>query len=354
MAEHLIFHDCADEVIRVISDYWTRKTPRLERLLQHFPDDQRHTRLYVRRHPKRYEAHVALRLPTGTLVAEADAKDYLEALDVVSDRLAAEIRRHKEVIRRAGAYRRRRPRSAVVADASVPLAAHRRARARAAFLAQLRPVLMTLRDHAHRELVLAQLQHEIKPGDLTTSDLLDETAALAWERFDDRPPGRPLDQWLVELLHEVLDARAREPVAAVSLEDRLPPGGSRIEADNAWVVENEPFWDEPAWLTLDEVLPSDKAPAPWQELAAEEQRRWSLRRLSELPRRPRRAFSLCAMEGWDEQEEAMLQQRSVEEVRADMEAVRQFLREQIEKFDRGESGQKGSPPPGQKSPSAGR
>jgi hypothetical protein len=52
------------------------------------------------------------------------------------------------------------------------------------------------------------------------------------------------------------------------------------------------------------------------------------------------------MEGWDEQDVAMLQQRSPEEVRADMEAVREFLREQIEKFDRGESGQKGSPPPG--------
>ena len=333
MAEHVIFHDCLDETKRRIEEYWRQKTPRIERLLQHFPDDQRHLRLSIRRHPKRYEAHVSLRLPTGTLVAEASGRDSFEALDIVADRLAAEIRRHREVIRRDDAYRRKRARPAIAVSAAAPLAAHKRTKDNAAFLELLQPILLALRDHAHRELVLAQLQDRIKPGELSVSELLDETAALAWERFDSRPADRPIDQWLVELLHEALDDREREPVAMVSLEERLPDDDARYEADTGWTAENALIGGRPAPLTLDEVLPSYRAPEPWQEIAAEEQRRWILRQLRRFPRRQGRALMLYALEGWDEEDIAMLQGRTAGEVRADIEGARRTLQERAERLD---------------------
>lgn len=111
MADHVVFHECSPGVKGAIQEYWQRKQRRLEKLLVHFPDDQRNVRLSVRRYPERYEAHAVIRLPTGALVAQADShnRDYQEALDIVADRLAEEIRRHKDVLRRDDLFRRPRP-----------------------------------------------------------------------------------------------------------------------------------------------------------------------------------------------------------------------------------------------------
>ena len=102
MADHVVFHECPASVKDAIQTYWEKKQLRLEKLLVHFPDDQRNVRLTVRRHPDRYEAHAVIRLPTGALVAEADShnREYQEALDIVAARLAEEIRRHKQLLRR--------------------------------------------------------------------------------------------------------------------------------------------------------------------------------------------------------------------------------------------------------------
>ncbi len=98
MAEHVIFRDCSNGIKKDIGEYWDRKRARLERLLVHFPDDQRHLHLTVQRQDLGYSAHAVLRLPTGTLVAEAPAQEHRAALDIVADRLAEEIRRHKDTI----------------------------------------------------------------------------------------------------------------------------------------------------------------------------------------------------------------------------------------------------------------
>jgi ribosomal subunit interface protein len=102
MADHVVFHDCPVNVKDAIQLYWEKKQKRLEKLLIHFPDDQRNVCLSVRRHPDRFEAHAVIRLPTGSLVAQADShsRDYQEALDLVAARLAEEIRRHKQFLRR--------------------------------------------------------------------------------------------------------------------------------------------------------------------------------------------------------------------------------------------------------------
>lgn len=101
MADHLIFHECSPTVKGNIQEYWEQKQPRLEKLLATFPDDQRNLRLSVRRRPDRYDAHAVLTLPTGTLIAQSSShnRDYLEAVDIVADRLASEIRRHKQLLR---------------------------------------------------------------------------------------------------------------------------------------------------------------------------------------------------------------------------------------------------------------
>jgi DNA-directed RNA polymerase specialized sigma24 family protein len=152
------------------------------------------------------------------------------------------------------------------------------------------------------------------------SDLLDEVATRAWKGYAQRPRDVSMDQWLVRLLHEVLDEYQAEP-AAESLYERIPPDDARYHVDGGWLAENEPFFEPQTPLTLYETLPDHELPEPWQEVAAEEQRQWVLNQLRRLPRRMRRAFTLHVLEGWDEADIAMLQGRSVDEVRQDIQTA---------------------------------
>lgn len=98
MAEHIIFHDCSDGAKQATNEAWARLRQRLEKLLTHFPEDQRHLRLTLRDHAGRFEATAVLNLPTGTLIArgESDNHDCVAALGLVADRLFMEISRHRD------------------------------------------------------------------------------------------------------------------------------------------------------------------------------------------------------------------------------------------------------------------
>src|SRR4030042_169070 len=95
MSEHMIFQNCPPWQKDSIRSYWERKLPRIDRLLQHFPENQRELRVTVRHNATGFEARLVLRLPTGTLVAQESSKTDYSAMDLAVDRLTEEIRRHK-------------------------------------------------------------------------------------------------------------------------------------------------------------------------------------------------------------------------------------------------------------------
>jgi len=331
MAEQLVLHDCPPMTRDAVREYWQRKERRLMRLLAPIPADQRYLRLSMRRQKERWVLRLVLLLPTGTLVADewAGAHDWRAALDRLTDRVVLEIRRHKERLRHDDLYRRKRRRQNDFAQAQAALDSDQQQEQQAAFLELLRPLLRGIAEHARRELTLAQLDGSIRPGELTVSDLLDEVATRAWKGYAQRPRDVSMDQWLVRLLHEVLDEYQAEP-AAESLYERIPPDDARYHVDGGWLAENEPFFEPQTPLTLYETLPDHELPEPWQEVAAEEQRQWILNQLRRLPRPMRRAFTLHVLEGWDEADIAMLQDRSVDEVRQDIQTARQTLRQSLE------------------------
>ena len=120
------------------------------------------------------------------------------------DKLRAEIRQHKERLRHEEVHHRRCRRERDFATAEPHLTALHHERDRDVFFDLLRPLLRNLRDHARRELIIAQLEGDILPGELTVSDLLDEVLLRAWDEWNDRPRTQRLDRWLVRLLHEIL------------------------------------------------------------------------------------------------------------------------------------------------------
>ncbi|PMB51974.1 integrase [Fischerella thermalis CCMEE 5201] len=331
MVQHLIFHNCPDTVKEGIRNYWSRKQPRIARLLQTFPEEQRHLRLMVDHNPDGYQARAVLMLPTQVLVAQSKTRQdvYQAAIDEAVDILAEEIRRHKDKLRRDRTHRKKQQQQTDVATALELLEQDIRQKRREFFFDLLRPVLRNLRNHARRELVFAQLEGNLAPNEMTVSDLLDEAILRAWERFEQRPPQQPLDQWIGGLMHEIIDEREAKAVPAISLETEILEDDPRFRVASGWILDNEPFWGDLESLTLEDILPQHEVEEPWESYSLDEKERWLFAQLSKLPKLQRRALMLYLLEGWEVEEIAMLQQRSVTEVRADIEAAQTFLKDQL-------------------------
>jgi DNA-directed RNA polymerase specialized sigma24 family protein/ribosome-associated translation inhibitor RaiA len=287
-SEQLVFKQFPDNLKDQARKLWERRQKKLERLLEHFPSDQRHLRVVFdenQHHKRLYDVHAVLTLPTGTLVAEAQAYDpkLIDAVDRVADQLENEIIRHKALLRHDYLYKRKRRRWEDSAGIRPALESYHREHQREQFVELLRSPLRDIEAHARRELAMAQLEG-IRPDELTVSDLLDQVAVRAWDRFEDWPAARPLEQWLTQILHEVLDEKRVESPPAASIHDKIAG-------------------DDP------------------------------LAQLASYPREKRRAFTLHELEGWDIVDIASVLGRSSEQVRADIDAVRQGLGERLGKLE---------------------
>lgn len=114
MIERIVFGRCGAGLKDRVRAYWAKKRWRVSRLLTTFRHDQCDLQLTVGRDAGLFKSRSVLRLPTDTLVAEGLAKAWREAMDQMVDRLAAELRRHRERIRHDDAYKRKNRRTETV------------------------------------------------------------------------------------------------------------------------------------------------------------------------------------------------------------------------------------------------
>lgn len=329
MSEHVVFHGCSDQQKENLQSYWYQKVPRIEKLLARFPDDQRELRLTVTCKPKRYDVHAVLLLPTASLAAGASSQFGRQAIDAVVSKLVAEVRRHKEVIRHEDQYRRKQRRQELSRRAAAVLQPAAPRPDKETFFNLLNPVMARLEDHARHELLVVELQGRIGREQVTATDLLDEVILRAWDRFAQKEPTEPLEVWLTRLLHDVVDEQVGPVQAARSLHERASEDDFRGEAGASAASDDIPIREEPLILTFEEFLPDDEWAEPWRQLAAVDQMKWALRQLGTMSARQRRAFTLHLLEGWEPDEIAMVQGRTTEEVREDIEAVRRILRDRL-------------------------
>ena len=137
------------------------------------------------------------------------------------DTLVAEVRRHKEKVRKDYVFKRKNRNRADLGAAGPQLQQHKEAGNREDFFRMLRPHLGFLRDYARREIHMLEQDGTLHRGELTVDDLLDQVVILAYERFKDRPRKVSLDLWLTDLLDDALQQWIKqEPRPHVSLEDR--------------------------------------------------------------------------------------------------------------------------------------
>jgi RNA polymerase sigma factor (sigma-70 family) len=327
MQTHWVFNDCGERVKANLQACWEKKQPRLEKLLRPFRPELRELRLTVYRHeqPPRWEVRGVLHLPTGTLAAEETEADYKSALDRVADVLVREIKRHKERLRHDYVFRRKNRRREELIAASPMLERDVTQGRRQAFFDLLRPLLRSLHEHARRELRILELEDILPRGEVTATDLVDEVLTRAWQQFATRPAHRPLDLWLIDLLHEIVQQwREQPPPLAMTGQAKEPT--EQAKEDEEWWTE---LLEETEPLAMEELVPSRDGQEVWEQLETEEQRKGLLQFLAELPAPQRQAFELHALEGFEAAEIAMVQDRSEAEVKSDIEAARQFLRERL-------------------------
>jgi RNA polymerase sigma factor (sigma-70 family) len=341
MSSHLVFNGCDDAVKARLEPYWAKKLQKLQKLLVPYRTDLQEIDLTVYCHqqsPQRewYEARIAIHLPTGTLAAQANDKDPRVTLNRATDTIISEIKRHKERVRHDYLFKRKSRHRADLSAAGPLLQRDVEGGRREDFFRLLRPQIRFLSDHARRELRILEPEGLLHRREVTVADLLDEVVTRAWQQFADRPRNVPLDLWLTNLLHETLEQLVKqEPRPHVSLEEKseqalpseVPPMEAKQEKlEKEWWDELSPFEQT---VLLEDLVPDAEETEAWDELEGEEQRNQLLSLLGELPATQRQAFLLHALENYDTAEMAMLQDRPESQVKADIEAARQTLRDRL-------------------------
>lgn len=331
MKIHWVFHNCDEPIKATLESYWSKKLKRLEKLLVPYQPDLQDVRLTLYRHeqnPQRawFEGRAVIHLPTGTLVAEANDKEPRVVLDQLADTLVREVKRHKEQVRRDYVFKRKERARADLSAAGPLLERDREVGRRQDFFQLLRPLLGFLRDHARRELRILELEGVLHRNEVSVADVLDEVLSRAWERFADRPRRLGLDLWLTNLLHEILKTWVKqEPRPHVSLAERAAEEAEPVGEQEWWAA----LLGHDGTFTLEDLLPGSEGTEVGDELVAEEQRRQLMALVAGMPTLQRQAFLLHALEDYDPAEIAMLQDRAESKVRADIEAARSMLAQEL-------------------------
>ncbi len=340
MSIHVVLEGFEDRASRSqLELYWHEKVQRIERFLKEYPPDLYELRLTIHASRKSdmtwwYEARGVVRLPTGTLVAQREGRDPHALIDQIVDNLVRQTKKHRELVRKDYLYKRKnRAKHDLVA--AEPMLARDKARGRQHdFFRLLRPLLNFLSDHAQRELRILELEGVVNPGELSVEDLLDEVLTQAWQKYSERPTNVPLYVWLTQLLEEVIDRWLKqEPRPSVSLETNVLENVEDLPVQEIQVGEEE-WWAAllgyTETLTLEDLIPDCESTQDWEEMEPEQQREHILQLVRRLPRRQRQALLLSAIEDMSLAEIAMLQNRTEEEIKQDIETARQQLRKWLE------------------------
>jgi len=181
-----------------------------------------------------WEARLTMRLGGPSEAVHVRCDDPDEALAGAFESLEGILRRREA---EEPPWAGRRHEIAALREVAGELDAHVEAADRVVFDHLLRPRLDLLRRHARRELLLRDLDGEVDQMLHAVGDLMDETMLRAWERHFDRPDDLHLDQWLLRILHEVVD----EAIAEDRLGLRGPDGATEDEAK----TRSERWWPLP-------------------------------------------------------------------------------------------------------------
>jgi len=322
--------------------YKVRKTPdiekevhtqveKLRKRLQAFRPELVHLKGLIEENSPREGIVVSLnlRLPTGQMAVHAKAPSPASALKIAFDDLLQQITRHKDLLRSTHKFPRWRRGTETRPERQVPF--------EQTMAAVQAPVvsgddirtyvnvnLARLERFVERELYFRETSEQIEGDTISTEEVVDEAIARALGDGGEKPERLALEPWLYRLAIRAIDemsAGADQHNGNVHLEDSARKRNVR-GSDEAELQFHQP--DEAILGAT--VIADRRIETPEQIASSDEMLRLVEVALRGTDRSAREAFILQAIEGFTDDEIAVITDRKAEDVRASVKAACDHLR----------------------------
>jgi len=308
---------------------------KLRKRLQVFRPDLVHLKGSVEENSSREGANVSLnlRLPSGQMAVQTSAPSAVAAVKSAFDDLLHQLNRHKELLRSAHKWKRRRTeisgREARLAIKEVPFeetlaAVHAPIVSADDVRSYVNVNLSRFERFVEREIYMRETQDMIASDSISKEEVIDEAIAAALGNRQEKPEQLSLEPWLYHLALRALDELSRTDESdghAVHLEDSVRPRNVR-GSDEAELQFHQP--DES--ITGATVIRDDRVATPEQILATDETLHLIAALLRDIRPLAREAFILYAIEGFAVDEISAITGLPTEGVVASISAARDHLR----------------------------
>ncbi|MCB2156937.1 hypothetical protein KQI84_18830 [bacterium] len=306
-------------------------------------------------HPT-YHLTLSLQLPDHHIVVQKDSSDTRQLVSSSEAALKKELRRSTAKIRKEHLSRKRTSEKKAFSNFAKEVASTEEALLEEAMkmqpdtsplFARLRPLLGPLYNHARELIRTAELAGEVSADYVTPDDLVDQAIVQIAERngqvlTDPEVLETKLFRYIDAILTDEITRQKPENSSVMSIEQPAP---EEIERKRMGQPEEEEveYYQPFAALRMEDVLIDEHAIDPEHQLSDVEEHRVILKYLANFHAKARSAFFLNRVEGFDIYEIAMIQNRSEDQVKKDIDECAVALREGWQKMERGSESEQRPP-----------
>lgn len=299
-----------------------RKIEKIERLLDRFNEDLLFLRVKLDQAKKRKQFVVRLVLDVAGhyLRAKKEGPELGAATNDAFEALIREINKFKEFLRREPEFKRKvRP-----SYKETMLKANLKEDVQEAFEKFVEELMPRFYSFTLREIRNRMYQGQIKPGDIQVKDVLDEAIVVVSDSiknktvFKEKEIKNEIYRQIIHIINKWTKERRRQ---ITLLEKTIQPE----EID----TELYEFYQPDDIVRMEDIIP-DTVETPDEEVEEEEMQKAVDQVVSMLPDKWRQAYTLIELEGFSPEEVSMIQDRSVEEIKKEVEMARAFVNEKLE------------------------
>lgn len=302
-----------------VEELLQRKIKKLDRLLTHYNPDLVMLRVSFNKNKKK-EMHLVrlvLELPNQVIKSEKQAGNLMKAASESFDTLIHETKKHKELLRRQHEFKRRRP-SYKMALAETGL----NKEIRKTFEQIIEKNMGKFYNFALREIRNRIYQGIIKPGDIAVRDVLDEAVL----QLSDDLPGEFDERWVLKQMYRRINRIIQHIISQKKI--RFTPIEKKIEPDDI-DTELYEYYQPDNIVRVEDVVPDENILEPDEIMAKERVVDMIDYAASLLPNAWRQAFALVEADGFSPEEVAMIQNKSPEDIKKEVQMAREYLKHKL-------------------------
>ncbi len=292
-----------------------QKIKKLETLLEHFNPDMVFLKIDLEGNErnKTYTTYLKLDLRSKVLKAKKSGENLHISTREAFNALFRELKKYKEFLRHEPEYRRKRlvekvepGVTALTLDEEI----------KEVYRDLIQSILHKLINFTRRELRSRDIFKDHDPSGILVKEIIDEAIAnVATEisdEFNKREVRRKLYKEIIKIIDQKIKGEHKKPI---SLEQEI------YEIDEEDFFE---YYQPDESLRLEDILPGQEWPEDQEELKLTLQEV-----LEELPEDLRQAFTLTQLNDFSYEEVAMIQDKTVEQIKEEVEKARALIQEKL-------------------------